>query len=187
MDMTEVGSETALAADTVDDYLEALQKIYILEEISSWTPNIRSSLRINKRSKYHFVDPALTVAILRTTASALVNDLNTFGFLFECMCVRDLLTYAQVDNAEFYYYRDRTGLETDAIIRSEAGRWAGIEIKLGHNQADSAAANLLRVRDKIVGAGGEPPAFLAVVEGLGNYAYVRDDGVYIIPITTLTA
>lgn len=186
-DMTEIDSEVALAKETVDDYLDALEKIFIIEEIGTWAPNLRSPLRINKRPKYHIVDPSLTAAILKTTAMTLVEDLKTFGFLFECMCMRDLLTYGQADNAEVFYYRDREGLEVDAIIQAESGQWAGVEIKLGHNQADKAAASLLKVKEKIVNAGGKPPAFLAVVEGLGGFAYVREDGVYVIPICTLTA
>lgn len=186
-DMTEIGAEAPLAGETVDDYIEALEKIFILEEIPTWSPNVRSSLRINKKPKYHLVDPSLTAAILKTTSADLANDLETFGFLFECMCVRDLLTYAQAGNAEVFYYRDRDGLEADAIIQSADGQWAGIEIKLGHHQADAAAANLLSVGNKVVAAGGKRPAFLAVVEGLGNAAYVREDGVFVIPIATLTA
>ena len=186
-DMTEVGSEVALAKETVDDYLDALEKVFIIEEIATWAPNLRSPLRINKRPKYHIVDPSLTAAILRTTAQALTDDLETFGFLFECMCMRDLLTYSQADNAEVFYYRDREGLEADAIIQADDGQWAGIEIKLGHNQADKAAASLLKVKEKIVDAGGKPPAFLAIIEGLGNFAFVREDGIYVIPISTLTA
>jgi predicted AAA+ superfamily ATPase len=185
-DMTEVDSAVALARETIDDYLDALEKVFIIEEIGTWSPNLRSSIRINKRPKYHIVDPSLTAAILKTTASALVEDLETFGFLFECMCMRDLLTYGQADNAEVFYYRDREGLEADAIIQTEDGRWAAVEIKLGHNQADKAAASLLKVKEKIVAAGGKPPAFLAVVEGLGGFAYTREDGVYVIPICTLT-
>lgn len=186
-DMTEVGSAAPLAPETVDDYLAALRKIFILEEIPAWAPNVRSSLRINKRPKYHFVDPSLAAAILKLTPSALMDDLETFGFLFECMCMRDLLTYAQADNAEVFYYRDRNGLETDAIIQSEDGQWAGIEIKLGHNQVEAAVANLLSVNKRVHAAGGRPAAFLAVVEGLGNAAYAREDGVLVIPIATLTA
>ncbi|MEG2201923.1 MAG: DUF4143 domain-containing protein [Raoultibacter sp.] len=186
-DMTEMDAQNVLAPETVDDYLDALEKIFIIEEIPAWSPHIRSSLRINKRPKYHFVDPSLTAAILKARACSLVNDLETFGFLFECLCMRDLLVYAQTAGAEVFYYRDKEGLEADAIIQTEAGQWAAIEIKLGHNQAEKAAANLIKVKENIVRAGGQPPAFLAVVEGLGKYAYVRADGVYVIPICTLSA
>lgn len=186
-DMTETSTEKRLNPETVTDYIHALNRIFVLEEISPWAPNIRSSVRINKRPKYHFVDPSIPVAILKTSAKAMANDLNSFGFVFECMCVRDILVYAQAIEAEVYYYRDSAGLEADVIIESPDGRWAGIEIKLGHHKADEGANNLKAVRKKIVEGEGQEPAFLAVVEGLGNFAYVREDGIYVIPICTLGA
>lgn len=184
-DMTETAAEKRLSPDTVTDYLQALGRIFVIEEIGPWAPNVRSSLRINKRPKYHFVDPSLPVAILKTSASALVKDLNLFGFVFECLCVRDILVYAQAMEAEVYYYRDASDLEVDVIIESAEGEWAGIEIKLGHNKVEDGASNLKTLRKKVVEAGGRVPAFLAVVEGLGNFAYAREDGILVIPICTL--
>lgn len=184
-DMTADAGNEALSKETVDDYLQALRRIFVIEEIPGWSPNLRSSLRINKRPKFHYVDPSLPAAILRATPKKLIGDLNALGFLFECLCVRDLLVYAEASEAQVYYYRDNTDLEVDAIIESYDGRWAAIEIKLGHNQADQAALNLLRLKTKMEVAGAEPPAFLAVVEGLGRYAYARDDGVLVLPITCL--
>ena len=186
-DMTETTTEPRLSPETVTEYLQALTRIFVLEEIPPWSPNLRSTLRINKRPKFHFVDPSLPAAILKTSAHALENDLETFGFLFEGMCLRDLLVYAQAMDAEVYYYRDQAGLEADAIVESAEGRWAGIEIKLGHHKADEAARNLRAISQKVVAAGGQEPAFLAVVEGVGSYAYRREDGVYVIPIRALTA
>ena len=183
--MTETATEPALAAETVTDYLQALKRMLVVEEIRPWAPRLRSTLRINKRPKYHFVDPSLAVAALRTSAQRLTGDLETLGFLFECLCVRDLLVYAQAMDAQVYYYRDQAGLEMDAVIETADGLWAGIEVKLGHNQADAAAGNLLTISRKIVAAGGSEPAFLAVIEGLGSFAYRRDDGVLVIPIRTL--
>lgn len=184
-DMTESASEPPLSPETVTDYLQVLKRLFVIEEIGPWAPRLRSPLRINKRPKYHFVDPSLAVAALRTSAQRLVGDLETLGFLFECLCVRDLLVYAQAMDAQVYYYRDQAGLEMDAVVETADGRWAGIEVKLGHNQADAAASNLLAISKKIVAAGGEVPAFLAVVEGLGSYAYCREDGVLVIPICNL--
>lgn len=184
-DMTESVSEPPLSPETVTDYLQVLKRLFVIEEIGPWAPRLRSPLRINKRPKYHFVDPSLAVAALRTSAQRLVGDLETLGFLFECLCVRDLLVYAQAMDAQVYYYRDQAGLEMDAVVETADGRWAGIEVKLGHNQADAAASNLLAISKKIVAAGGEAPAFLAVVEGLGSYAYCREDGVLVIPICNL--
>lgn len=186
-DMTETTTEAKLSPDTVTDYLQALGRIFIVEEIPAWSPNLRSSIRINKRPKYHFVDPSLAVAALRTSAGALSRDLRLFGFVFECMCVRDILVYAQAMEAEVYYYRDRSSLEADLIVETVDGNWAGIEIKLGHSKAEEGAASLKAVAAKIEEAGGRAPAFLAVVEGLGDFAYEREDGVYVIPICTLGA
>lgn len=184
-DMTVDATSEALSKETVDDYLQALRRIFVIEEIPGWSPNLRSSIRINKRPKYHYVDPSLPAAILGATPQKLLGDLSAFGFLFESLCLRDLLVYAEASEAQVRYYRDNTDLEVDAIIESYDGKWAALEIKLGHNQADQAAKNLLRLKAKMESAGAEPPSFLAVVEGLGQHAYVRDDGVCVIPITSL--
>lgn len=186
-DMTADAKNAPLSADTVDDYLEALEKIFIIEKIHPWSPNLRSSIRINKRPKYHFVDPSLPAAILGAGNHMLFNDLNTLGFLFESLCIRDLLVYAQTMDANVFYYRDREGLEADAIIETSDGSWAAIEIKLGHNQADQAAKNLRAIERKLVSAGARPPAFLAVLEGVSSFAMTREDGVYVIPVTSLGA
>ncbi|MEG0015103.1 MAG: DUF4143 domain-containing protein, partial [Gordonibacter sp.] len=159
----------------------------ILGPIRPWSPNLRSSTRINKKPKYHFVDPSLPAAILGASSEMLLKDLKTFGFLFESLCLRDLLVYAEAMDAEVYFYRDKDGLEADAIVQAADGTWAGIEIKLGHNQADQAAANLLKLKDRIQAAGGKAPAFLAVLEGIGGFATTRRDGVHIVPIRTLGA
>ncbi len=184
-DMTGDATSEALSKETVDDYLQALRRIFVIEEIPGWSPNLRSSIRINKRPKYHYVDPSLPAAILGATPQKLLGDLSAFGFLFESLCLRDLLVYAEASEAQVRYYRDNTDLKVDAIIESYDGKWAALEIKLGHNQADQAAKNLLRLKAKMESAGAEPPSFLAVVEGLGQHAYVRDDGVCVIPITSL--
>lgn len=186
-DMTADASNAPLAVETVDDYIEALKKLFVIEEIRPWSPSLRSPLRLNKRPKYHFVDPSLPAAILGATDSMLSKDLETFGFLFESLCVRDLLVYAEAMDADVFFYRDRDGLEVDAIVQAPDGAWAGIEIKLGHNQATQAAKNLLKFKEKVVSAGSRPPAFLAVLEGLGDFAMAREDGVYTIPVRALGA
>ena len=184
-DMTAEDGATPLADETVDDYMDVLERTFILEKIGPWSPNVRSPLRINKKPKYHYTDPSLAAAVLGVTPDMLLGDFETFGFLFEGMCTRDLLVYAQAIGGRLYYYRDRDDLEIDAVIEASDGAWGGLEIKLGHNQVDKAAANLRRVRDKVVAAGGRPPSFLAVIEGLGAYAYTRQDGVHVVPIQTL--
>lgn len=184
-DMTETTTDAPLAIDTVNDYLEALKKIFILEEIAGWSPHLRSSLRINKRPKYHFVDPSIPSAILGASSEGLCQDLTTLGFLFECLCVRDLLVYAEAMDAQVRYYRDQASLEADVIIEVADGRWAALEIKLGHSRAEEGAASLKKVSEKAQAAGAPAPTFLAVVEGLGSYAYCREDGVCIVPIACL--
>lgn len=184
-DMTAEASGETLSKETTDDYLQALKRIFVIEEIPAWSPNIRSSIRINKRPKYHYVDPSLPAAILGATPQKLLKDMKTLGFLFECLCMRDLLVYAEVAESRIYYYRDKTDLEVDAIIESYDGTWAALEIKLGHNQANQAAKNLIQLKNKLVASGTQPPAFLAIIEGLGAYAYQREDGVFVIPITCL--
>ena len=184
-DMTAEPGAEPLAKETVDDYTSVLEDTFILEEIGPWTPHLRSPLRISKKPKYHFVDPSIPAALLRLTPGKLLGDFETFGFLFESLCMRDLLVYAQSQDGDVYFYRDRDDLEVDAIVEAADGAWAGIEVKIGHNQAEKAAVNLLRLSDKIRRAGGRPPAFLLVLEGLGDYAYRRTDGVYVAPIAVL--
>lgn len=184
-DMTETATDGPLAIETVNDYLGALKRLFVLEEIAGWSPHIRSSLRINKRPKYHFVDPSIPAALLGGSSKRLVQDLNTLGFLFESLCVRDLLVYAEAMDAQVRYYRDQASLEADVIIEGADGRWAALEIKLGHNRVDEGALSLKTVASKVQGAGAEPPVFLGVVEGLGSYAYKREDGVFVLPITCL--
>ena len=105
--------------------------------------------------------------------------------MFECLCMRDLLIYAEAMDAKVFYYRDQAGMEADAIIEAANGDWAAIEVKLGHTQADKAAKTLTSVSEKVQAAGAKPPVFLAVVEGLGGFAYQREDGVLVIPIACL--
>lgn len=184
-DMTAAPGVEPLAKETVEDYTSVLEDTFILEEIGSWAPNLRSPLRINKKPKYHYADPSIPAVLLRLTPGKLLGDFETFGFLFESLCMRDLLVYAQALDGDVFYYRDRDDLEVDAIIEAADGAWAGIEVKIGHNQVEKAAANLLRLADKIARAGGQPPAFLMVLEGLGDYAYRRADGVFVAPVATL--
>ncbi len=184
-DMTETASEKPIALDTVTDYLAALERIFVLERIAGWAPHLRSPLRINKRSKFHFVDPSFPAAILGASCESLARDLESLGFMFECLCMRDLLIYAEAMDAKVFYYRDQAGMEADAIIEAANGDWAAIEVKLGHTQADKAAKTLTSVSEKVQAAGAKPPVFLAVVEGLGGFAYQREDGVLVIPIACL--
>jgi hypothetical protein len=178
------GADGGLAESTVRDYLAALERLMITEDQTAWAPHLRSKSRLRTASKRHFVDPSLAVAALGETSDTLLRDLQYFGFVFESMVVRDLRVHAQAMDAEILQYQDNTGLEVDAIVRARDGRWCALEVKLGHGQADEAAAALLRFRDRVdIGVHGAPAA-LAVVVGTG-YSYVRDDGVAVISIGTL--
>ena len=178
------GTDGNLKEETVSSYLDALARLMITEDLSAWSPGLRSRTRLRAASVRHFVDPSLAVAAVRATPARLLADLNWFGFLFENLVVRDLRVYAQALEAQVYHYRDESGLEADAIIEMPDGRWAAFEVKLGLGEVDAAAEHLKKLRDRVdTEAIGEPLA-LAVITGTG-YGYVRDDGVAVIPIGTL--
>ncbi len=171
--------------DTITDYLNVLNNLYILESIPPFSSNIRSSLRVKQSEKRHFVDPSLPSALLNLTKEKLLNDLELLGFLFESLVERDLLTYVESFNAKLYHYQDYNNNEMDAVIELEDGSWCGIEIKLGANQIDNAANNLLKINNSIKEKGGKEAKSLCVICGLTNAAYKRPDGVYVVPITSL--
>ena len=171
--------------DTIASYLDVLERLFILDNQPPFAPDTRSSIRIKQAEKRHLADPSLACALLRLTPQGLVNDLKTFGFLFEALCVRDLRVYADSFGAELYHYQDYKGNEFDAVIELADKRWCGIEIKLGANQIDAAAENLLRINSAIRESGGRPASTLLVVCGLCNAAYRRADGVFVAPVTML--
>lgn len=172
-------------ANTITNYLNLLNDLYLVENIPPYSSRIRSSLRVKQSEKRHFVDPSLPCAILHLTKDKLLNDLNYFGFLFESMVERDLLTYVDSFNAKLYHYQDYANNEIDAVIELEDSSWCGFEIKLGANQIDEAAKNLVRINSKIIEDGGKPAKSLCVICGLVNAAYKRPDGVYVVPFTSL--
>lgn len=178
------GEEGPLSYDTARDYLDALERLRIVEDQPAWAPHLRSRSRLRKSSKRHFVDPSLAVAALRATPERLLEDIRLFGFLFESLVVRDLRVYAQAADAEVYQYRDNTGLEVDAVVEAGDGRWAAFEIKLGHRQVDEAASRLLTFADRVDTTRCGEPASLGVIVGTG-YGYEREDGVAVLPIGTL--
>ena len=171
--------------DTIFSYLDVLRRLFILDNQLPFAPETRSSIRIKQSEKRHLADPSLACALLKLTPRGLVNDLKTFGFLFEALCVRDLRVYADSFGAELYHYQDYRGNEFDAVVELPDKRWCGVEIRLGANQIDAAAENLLRVNTAIRDAGGVPASSLLVVCGLCNAAYRRADGVFVVPITML--
>ena len=171
--------------NTINDYLNLLNNLYLIENIPPYSSRIRSSLRVKQSEKRHFVDPSLPCAILHLTKDKLLNDLNFFGFLFESMVERDLLTYVDSFNAKLYHYQDYGDNEIDAVIELEDSSWCGFEIKLGADQIDEAAENLVKINNKVIKEGGKPAKSLCVIVGLVNSAYKRPDGVYVVPFTSL--
>lgn len=169
---------------SVTDYLDALDRLMIIEDQPAWAPHLRSKYVLRRAPKRHFVDPSLAVAALRATPNRLLQDLNLFGFLFESLVVRDLRVYAQATDAQVLQYRDSNGLEVDAVVEAADGRWAAFEIKLGPGQIDEGAENLLRFAAQIDTAKCGDPTSLGVIVGTG-YGYGRDDGVQVIPIGSL--
>ena len=175
-------------------YLDILNRLYLVDEIPGWVPASRSPLRMRTKPKRYFADPSLVVRLLGLNPSSLLNDWQTFGLVFESMVMRDLAVYASVlpniGDEPVRYYRDDSGLEADAIVERADGSWGAFEIKLSQEKVDSAAASLLRLERKLLKdeqRRTDPPAFLAVITGMGEAAYRRSDGVYVIPIRSLGA
>lgn len=171
--------------ETVQVYLDIFKRLFLTDNQPPFAPNIRSSIRVKQAEKRHFSDPSLACAMLKLTPERLIGDLETFGFLFESLCERDLKIYAESFDASVFHYQDYNSNEIDTIIEMEDGTWHAFEIKLGANQIDKAAKNLLKIQKSIRDTGGQPPEVLCVICGLSNAAYQREDGVYVVPITAL--
>ncbi|MDR1187993.1 MAG: DUF4143 domain-containing protein [Bifidobacteriaceae bacterium] len=173
-----------LSTNTISVYLEALRRLYVVDDQEAWTPAVRSKAAIRTSPVRRYCDPSIAAALLGLTPEKLMVDFNTFGLLFESLCVRDLRVYADAAGAGVFHYRDARGLECDAIMELPDGRWGAFEVKLDAGREDQAAATLLSVQRLVRSQHGGPPAFLAVLTGKG-YAYRRPDGVYSVPITAL--
>lgn len=172
-------------SNTISEYLNIFRRLFILDNQLPFSPNIRSSIRVKQAEKRHFVDPSLACAVLGASASMLINDLQTYGFLFEALCERDLKIYAQAHGGQLFHYQDYNNFEIDAIVQLPDGRWGAFEIKLGMHQVDEAAENLLRLRETTTQKQGTEPSVLCVISGMSNAAYKRPDGIYVVPITAL--
>ena len=158
----------------------------MLDNDEPFSTNIRSSIRVKQAEKRHFADPSMACALLNIKEEEkLINDLETFGFLFEAMVERDLKIYADSFNAKCYHYQDYQNREVDSVIELENGEWCAFEIKLGANKIEEAAKNLLSLKEEIAKNNGKVPSVLCVVCGLTNAAYKRPDGVYVVSITAL--
>lgn len=171
---------------TVQSYINALKLIFVVEDMPAWNPNLRSKAAIRTSDTRYFVDPSIAAAALGIGPRDLMSDLKTFGFIFENLCVRDLRTYAEALNGNVYHYRDSLGLECDTVVHLRNGKYGLIEIKLGGDKLiGEGVANLLKLRDKIDTNKMHSPAFMMVLTAVGNFAYQRNDGVYVVPITCL--
>ena len=178
--------DDVITADTVGEYMSVLDRMCLIEDQKAFNPNLRSSTRVGKTPKRHLTDPALAIAVLGISKKMLLDDLNTFGYMFEAMCERDLQIYAYVNGGELYHYRDGKGREIDAVVEMPDGRWGAFEIKLGTGSIDEAADSLRRMYELISNdSKGRPPEFMAVICGMSSAAYRREDGIYVIPITSL--
>ena len=172
--------------NTVAAYLDIFKRLFITDNQPPFSTQIRSSVRVKQAEKRHFCDPSLACALMKATPSGLLGDLETLGFLFEALCERDLRIYAESFDASLYHYQDYNGQEIDAVIELADGQWCAFEIKLGANQIDIAAANLLKIKKQMSeDTNGKPPAVLCVLCGMANAAYQRPDGVFVVPITAL--
>lgn len=169
---------------TVTSYMDALRRLFVVEELPAWSPNMRSKTALRTSPKLHFVDPSIAVAALRTSPEGLMKDFNTFGLLFESLCVRDLRVYSQANDGHVYHYRDNSDLEADAVIELSDGRWGAVEVKMGMKAIDEAVKNLLKLKNKVDTEKTGEPSFLAVITA-GKYALRTEEGVYIIPIGCL--
>ena len=174
-----------ISRPTYYSYVNALKKLFVLEDQRGWSPNIKSKTAIRSGNKKVFIDPSIAVAALNANPESMEKDLNTFGFIFENLCIRDLNVYTNTYGGKISYYHDKSDLEVDCVVHLRDGRYALIECKLGRNRIEEGAKNLLKINklieknDKV-----DNPTFLAVLTG-GKYAYTRKDGVKVIPIGCL--
>lgn len=176
--------ENDVSRPTVTDYLNTLERLFVIEEMHATNLNLRSKYALRTTPKKYFVDPSLAAAILEIKPNDLINDLKTFGIMFEALCIRDLKIYAQSHGGNITFYRDEKDFKVDAIIRTSSGKWGAVEIKLGDGYIEDAAQNLLKFKDKVDITKCSQPAFLMVLTGT-SYSYKRDDGVYVVSIGTL--
>lgn len=178
--------ETTINEETVASYVNALRKIFVIEDMPAWNPNLRSKTAIRSSDTRYYIDPSIAVAALGLGPNDLLNDLKTFGFLFETLCIRDLRVFADVLNGGVYHYRDKEGQECDAVVHLRNGKYGLIEIKLGGDKLiEDGAQNLKVMETKIDTEKMKSPSFLMVLTGTGDYAYRRQDGVYVVPIGCL--
>ena len=175
-----------MSDETVSSYIKALKKIFVIEDMPAWNPNLRSKTSIRTSDTRYFVDPSLAIAALGIGPNDLLNDLNTLGLFFETLCVRDLRVYAEANDGDVFHYRDKSGLECDTVVHLRNGTYGLIEIKLGgETLITEGAANLNTLAEKIDTTKMKKPSFKMVLTAVGQYAYMRTDGVMVVPIGCL--
>lgn len=173
-----------ISKNTYYNYINALKRLFVIEDVPAWSPNIRSKSSIRKTNKKEFIDPSIAVASLGLSPEDLIEDLNTFGFIFENLCIRDLRVYTSKKWAEISFYNDRNGLEADWVIHLENGDYALLEFKLGSDEIEKGAKNLIKLKTLLARKNFKPPKFLAVITG-GKFAYTMENNVKVIPIGCL--
>lgn len=180
----EGGESETISRPTINSYLNALSRVFVTEDLEAWNPSIRSATKLRTSPKRHFVDPSIAVASLGINHESLLRDFNTFGYLFESLCIRDLRVYAEALGGKVFHYRDKNGLECDAVIVLRDGSWGAVEIKLGSYEFDKASDNLKKLESIIDNSNMKKPSFLMILTGT-KYGYQRDDGVLVVPIGSL--
>ncbi len=178
------GKDESITIPTISSYLNALERIFVVEDLPAWNPALRSSTPLRTSPKRHFTDPSIAAAVMGISAGRLLKDFNTFGYLFESFCVRDLRVYADLLDGNVYHYRDKTGLESDAVMVLRDGSWAAFEVKMGAAELDSAAANLQKMANRIDTGRMSEPSFLMILTAT-EFAYRRKDGIYVVPLGCL--
>lgn len=175
-----------ISYETISDYIDTLKKLFVLEDMPAWNPNLRSKSAIQSSDTRYFIDPSIATSALSLGPKDLINDMSTFGLFFESMAVRDLRTYADALNGDLFHFRDSSGLECDAVLHRRNGEYCLIEIKLGgNNNIEKGAETLKHLAEVIDTDKMKAPAFLMVLTGVGQYAYRRPDGVFVVPIGCL--
>ena len=182
----DMDSFATLGESAFSGYIEALRRLFVIDDLEAWSPNLRSRTAIRTSPTRHFVDPSIAAAALGASPANLIADLNTFGLLFESMCVRDLRIYSSALGGSVAHYRDKSGLEVDAVVHLRNGSYGFVEIKLGGESAiEQGAQTLKKIMEKINQKRMSSPAFLMVLVGLGDFSYCREDGVMVVPIRAL--
>jgi predicted AAA+ superfamily ATPase len=176
--------EGNLSTNTIAIYLNALRRLFVLDEQEAWAPAVRDKTAMRSSPVRRYCDPSIAAALLRLTPEKMLVDFNTFGLLFESLCIRDLKVYAESIDGNVFHYRDARGLESDAILEFGDGRWGAFEIKLESRNEEKAATSLLKIQKEVRSQHGGEASFLAIITS-GGMAYRRVDGIYVIPITCL--